>query len=194
MKHSIRKNNPTIIIITITAGCLFLLSIVWGVFCVVRNVCEESFWYINLEGIVTIFLDILVGVLIAFVILLVGEKNENNRRKKELIHEILDQIESYFTDKLPILTSTDLKSFWSISLSSKKITQQLINNLKKLSFSDTLSNTFQLLSHKHKEYFDYIDNCCFPNAKLTDEIITSEKTLREEMIIAIKSTICDIYV
>ncbi len=194
MKHLIKKDNRTIVIISIITVCLLGACLAWGIFSALNNVDEDSFWFVKLEGIIAIALDILVGVLIAFLILFVGEKNENNRKRMDLIHEILNQIEDYFTNELFLSKDSDLSVFWSVSLSVKKMSRQLIDNLNKLSFSSTLSNSIVVLNDKCKNYFEYIENYCFPNAVLVGSIINNEKNLREEIIISIKTCICDAFI
>lgn len=194
MRRSARKSKIfgwliLIFIILSIAGC-----IAWTVICNVLEICNKSFWYINFEGIVSISVEIMTGCFIAYLIFCVGETNENDRRKKEMMHQLLDRIESYFTNDISSLTmDSDLEIFWSKTLRVKKMTRHLLENLNLLNATKLSEDKITNISIKCIDYFDYLEGNLYPNAKLSESIITCERNLREEVIIAISRCSCSLY-
>ena len=104
MKRLVKRNNGFLIFSTCIVGLICIIAcIIWGIICSNMHSDETNFWFISLEGIVGISINIVIGVFVTFLILYATDRNECKHKKQDLIYDILNQIEDYYVEKLPKL-------------------------------------------------------------------------------------------
>lgn len=172
-------------IIIISAIAFFILSAAGIIVFACLNV-DGDFYKVSLYEIISLLIDLIIGILVALMIMFLTITGEKQKSKKDILVTYLAKIESKVDDLDRTMGLTNLKLIWNNSLITKSSIETTIRCIKESPYLDKNSKPLiESVENGCRDYFLYIQETFYANAKITEEILLEEHRKRE----VFKSTI-----
>lgn len=174
--HNMKKSHLIILIVTIIVTC----AAVTGILLFGFKTKNDDFYTISFYEILTIIIDLVVGIFVALMILFLSITHDVQRNKKELLVRYLQKIEDKIEESDRLTVKTKLQPFWDNSLITKKYIDSIFRIIKNTKTLDKYETT--LLNEAIRcfnEYCSFIENHMYSKAIINYLLITREANLRE---------------
>lgn len=180
------------IIFYIVLNLIFLAIIVslflWGASVVRNGFKDGDFLYITLEGLFNLAVTIAIGGLLTVLIVVYTAARETKTKIHDEIKESLKTIQNCFEERLEGV-KLGTNDAWTKALSSKKITEIILNELCGFEKDKEILESVNLIKNLTDSYFTFIEEKCYLKAKISKELITEESNIRYEVIAQIQKAI-----